>query len=158
MAIVSSRLEVDAHLQRDGRRGVTERHVDSTGVEHLHVYKPVDGSDYQAVMLARVPRIEAALAESEFLEALEVEGWSPLQHQTAAQFAARFRARYRDASRVECAKLAKWILDRIDGGSFTDAAVRNAFGLTVTQWNALKSSKLTPQRTAYNAVLAAQGE
>ena len=157
MSIVNSTFTPDAHLQRDGKRHVTERHVDHLGVEHLFVYKAAADADYAAIMAARVPRIEAALAESEFLEAIEVEGWKPLQHQTGAEFSARFRARYKDASRVECAKLAKWIMDRIDAGDFTETAVRNAFGLTAGQWTTLKA-KLTTLRTNYNAVLAATGE
>ena len=157
MAIESSAFAVGVP-QADGRVWVTETHTDHLGNEYPFSYLASPTANHQAVMDARISRIEQALAESEFLEAIEVEGWSPLKHQTGAQFAARFRARYKDASRVECAKLAKWILDRIDAGDFTDAAVRNAFGLTVTQWNTLKANKLTPQRTAYNAVLAAQGE
>lgn len=157
MSIVQSTFTPDAHLQRDGKRHVTERHLDHLGVEHLFVYKADANADYAAIMAARVPRIEAALAESEFLEAIEFDGWKPLQHQTGTQFAARFRARYKDASKVECAKLSKWIMDRIDAGDFTEGAVRNAFGLTAGRWTTLKG-KLTTLRTNYNAVLAASGE
>ena len=157
MAIINSTFTPDAHLQKDGRRYVTERHVDHLGVEHLFVYKAAANADYAAIMAARVPRIEEAIAESEFLEAIEYEGWKGLNHQTEAQFAARFRARYKDASKVECAKMAKWIMDRIDAGNFTETAVRNAFGLTAGQWTTRKA-KLTSLRTNYNAVLAAAGE
>jgi hypothetical protein len=80
-----------------------------------------------------------------------------LQHATEAQLAAAFRERYRAASKVECARLAKWLLDHIDAGDFTDTQVRNAFGLTVNQYDAMKT-RMTTLRTAYNAVLAAQGE
>ena len=80
-----------------------------------------------------------------------------LNHQTAAEFAARLRARYLNSERVECARLAKWILDHIDAGNFTETQVRNAFGLTAGQWTTLKA-KLTNLRTVYNAVLAAKGE
>ena len=157
MPIVSSTVHPDNHLQRDGRRGVTERHFDHLGVEHLHVYKAVNGSDYSAAAQARVSRIEAALAESEFLEAIDSPDWKPLVHQTGAQFAARFRARYKSSSQVETAKLAKWILDQIDAGHFTATQVRNAFGLTAGQWTTL-SGKLSTLRAQYNALLAAQGE
>ena len=144
--------------QRDGRVWVNETHTDHLGNAHPFQWLAHANADHAGICNARASKIEAALAEAEFLEAIEFDGWKPLAHQTAAQFAARFRARYKDSSRVECAKLAKWILDRIDGGNFTDAQARNAFGLTATQWNTLKTNKLTPQRTAYNAVLAAIGE
>lgn len=156
MSITSSKLSVGVP-QKDGRVWVTETHTDHLGVERQFSYLAAPQADHQAVMLARVAQIEAALAESEFLEAIEFEGWAPLKHQTGTQFAARFRARYKDASRVECAKLAKWILDRIDAGNFTELAVRTAFGLTAGQWTTLKA-KLTTMRTNYNAVLAATGE
>lgn len=80
-----------------------------------------------------------------------------LQHQTAAQFAARLRERFRNASREETARLAKWILDHLDAGDFTDTQIRNAFGLTAGQWTTLKA-KMTALRTNYAAVQAAAGE
>lgn len=80
-----------------------------------------------------------------------------LQYQTAAQLADKLRLRYLKSSREECARIARWILDHIDNGDFTDTQVRNAFGLTVAQYNALKT-KWTNLRTAYNAVQSAQGE
>ena len=80
-----------------------------------------------------------------------------LKYQTAAQFADRLRLRYLKSSRVECARIAKWIMDHLDAGDFTETQLRNAFGLSVAQWNTLKT-KLTNLRTAYNAILAAQGE
>lgn len=81
-----------------------------------------------------------------------------LRHQTAAQFAARLRERFRDAERTECARIAHWIMRRIAVGDVTENQVRNAFGLTVQQWNALKANKLEPLRDAWAAVKAAQGE
>ena len=80
-----------------------------------------------------------------------------LNHQTATQFATRLRERYRAASKEECARLAKWILDHIDAGDFTETQVRNAFGLTAGQWTTIKA-KMTTLRTNYDAVLAAAGE
>jgi hypothetical protein len=80
-----------------------------------------------------------------------------LQHQTAAQFAQRFRERYRSSNRAECAALAYWLIERINAGDFTDTQVRNAFGLTVPQYTTLKA-KMTTLHDNWVAVLAAQGE
>jgi hypothetical protein len=80
-----------------------------------------------------------------------------LRYATLAQLGAAFRDRYRNASREECARLATWLLNRIDDGTFTDAQVRNFFGLTQTQYNNLKT-RLTNLRTNWLAVQAAQGE
>ena len=80
-----------------------------------------------------------------------------LKHQTAAQLAARFRERYRNASKEEAARMATWLLNRIEAGDFTDAQVRSAFGLTVTQYNNLKT-RMSTLRANWQAVQAAQGE
>jgi hypothetical protein len=80
-----------------------------------------------------------------------------LQHQTPAQFAAYLRERYRNAKRDDVARLAKWILDHLEAGDFTDLQFRTAFGLTSGQWTTLKA-KMTTLRTNYEAVQAAAGE
>lgn len=80
-----------------------------------------------------------------------------LKHQTAAQFVSRFREAYRNAERERCVQLAKFVISRIQAGDLTDAQVRNAFGLTVTQWNNLKT-KMNNWITARNALQSAVGE
>lgn len=80
-----------------------------------------------------------------------------LQHQTPAQFAARLREKYRNASKEEAARIASWILDKIATGDITDTQVRAAFGLNTTQWNTLKT-KMTTLRTQWLAIQAAKGE
>jgi len=80
-----------------------------------------------------------------------------LKHQTAAQFIARFRAAYRDAERERAVQLARFILARIQLGDVTDAQARTAFGLTSTQWNALKT-KMNSWVTARNTLQSAVGE
>ena len=80
-----------------------------------------------------------------------------LRYATAAQLADAFRERYRASSKQECARMATWILNHIDAGDFTDTQVRNAFGLTTGQYTTIKA-KWTSLRTAYNAMLAAEGE
>lgn len=80
-----------------------------------------------------------------------------LNHQTIAQLVTRFRERFRNASKDECARLATWLLNRIEAGDFTDAQVRSAFGLTVTQYNNLKT-RMGTLRANWVAVQAAQGE
>ena len=69
MPVVSSTYTADAHTQADGRRYVTERHVDSAGVEHLVMYlAPAEwgAAEYQAMMDARVAQIDSQLAAAEF--------------------------------------------------------------------------------------------
>ncbi len=80
-----------------------------------------------------------------------------LKHQTQAQFIARFREAYRNADKERLARLAKWLLARIAAGDITDAQARNAFGLTVQQWNT-KKTRMTDLVAKYDAVQSAQGD
>jgi len=78
-----------------------------------------------------------------------------LKHQTAQEFVARFRAAYRTAERERLIRMATWLLTAIQAGDITDAQCRTAFGLSVTQWNALKTKMqgwLTAQQTVQSAV------
>lgn len=80
-----------------------------------------------------------------------------LRHATGAQLAAAFRERFRAATGLEAGRLARWLLDRIADGTWTDTQVRNAFGPNVTQYNNLKT-RLTEKATRYDAVIADAGE
>ena len=80
-----------------------------------------------------------------------------LKHQTAAQFIARFREAYRNADKGRLARMAKWLLARIAAGDITDAQARNAFGLTVQQWNT-KKTQMTDLVAKNEAVEAAVGD
>lgn len=81
-----------------------------------------------------------------------------LRHQTVAQFAARLRERYRNASRDEAARIAHWLLEKINAGDITDAQCASAFGVTVGQWSTFKTNKLVPLHEHWTAIRAAAGE
>ena len=80
-----------------------------------------------------------------------------LKHQTAEAFIARVRQAYRDGNSEQLVKIARFLIARVQAGDVTDAQLRNAFGLNVTQWNALKT-KIQNLITADNAVRSAVGE
>lgn len=62
--IVSSKFLLE-HAQKDGRRFVQEYHTDDKGVVHKEgYYLAAAGADYDAVMRARVPQVEAQIAEA----------------------------------------------------------------------------------------------
>jgi len=157
MSIVSSTLTL-GHAQVDGRKYCTERHTDSGGAVHLIEYLSAVGADTNAIMLARVPRIEADLADGECVRVLSVVASLVLSHQTAAQLASKVRERYRTASREQLAQLAWWLIKMINAGFLTDAQVRTAFGMTTPVFTTFKSTKLVPAHDAWAAVLAAVGE
>lgn len=80
-----------------------------------------------------------------------------LKHQTPQAFIARVRQAYRDGDSERLVKIARFLIARVQAGDVTDAQLRSAFGLNVTQWNNLKS-RMQALITADNAVKAAVGE
>jgi hypothetical protein len=156
MSVASSSFVVDAVVQTDGRRFVRETHVLTVGAPYLVEYLAAVGADHAAIMAARVARINERLASAEYADLIERDAWG-INENTAAELAARFRAEYLDATRARACQMAYWLIERLAAGNFTDTQARNAFGLTVTQWNNLKSTRLQPQHDAWAAVLAATG-
>lgn len=87
-----------------------------------------------------------------------------LQHQTAAQFAARFWARVQAArqagDQVRFSRLMWWLTQRLVAGDITDAQARNSFNsafdrtLTAAQWTTLRANRITPAHDRYAAMLA----
>ena len=85
-----------------------------------------------------------------------------LQHQTAAEFAARFWARVRSAyqsgDKLEFARLVWWAWSRIQAGDLTSDQVRLSFNaaygrsLSVAQWNSFVTSTLVPIKDRYLAI------
>lgn len=80
-----------------------------------------------------------------------------LNHQTAAQFVARFRAAYRDANKDRAAKMAAWLYDRVQAGDITAAQIRTAFGFTAAQYTAFQT-RILALRDHYIAIQQAAGE
>ena len=86
-----------------------------------------------------------------------------LNHQTAAEFAARFWAKVKDAyqnDRPEFERLIWWIWARVQAGDLTNDQVRQSFNaafgrsLTLAQWNSFVTSRLVPIKDRYLARLA----
>ena len=76
-----------------------------------------------------------------------------LNHQTPAEFAARLVVRFKAASREEKGRLATWLYDRYQAGDFTAAQLRNAFGMTLAQFNTFVT-RIQTLRTHYLALQA----
>ena len=86
-----------------------------------------------------------------------------LQHQTAAEFAARFWTRCQSAyytDRAEFERLIWWIWAKVQDGSLTSDQVRlsfnNHFGrsLNPSQWASFVTTRLVPIKDRYLARLA----
>src|SRR3990172_13172205 len=99
MPIVSIVIEQDAHTQADGSRYTREIHTDHTGKSHRFEYLIRGQMDKDAIAAARAVRLEAELPEREVDQVLAIDTAPTLNWQTGAQFLARLRERYRDATR-----------------------------------------------------------
>lgn len=155
MAIVSS-VFVVGQPQVDGRCYVREVHVDNAGLEHSFEYLAAVNADYNAIMLARVPLIDEQLKAAE-VEACIASDRLTTVYITKSDLAARVRELYRNGEREALVRIARWIRRRIIAGDFTETQVRNAFGLTVAQWDTLKQ-KMLAMDDALATVENARGE
>lgn len=87
-----------------------------------------------------------------------------LNHQTAAEFAARFWARvqraYAEGDKFTYCRLLYWLIERINAGDITDTQARNSFNtafgrsLTAGQWTTLKTDRIIPAHDRWAAMLA----
>lgn len=80
-----------------------------------------------------------------------------LKHQTVETFVSRVRAAYRDGDPETLVKISRFLIARVQAGDLTEAQIRTAFGLNVSQWNTLKT-KMQNLINADNAVKSAVGE
>jgi hypothetical protein len=156
MAIVSSTHTLGT-IQKDGRRFVIEDHLDNIGKHWLIEYLAAIGEDYVARRTARAVVLAQQLVDTEIAAALAVDADPVLIYATKVQFVPVLREAYRSSIQSECARLATWVLNRIDSGYVTETQVQNAFGLTAGQWTTLKA-KMVALRTDYQAIQAAAGE
>lgn len=87
-----------------------------------------------------------------------------LQHQTPAEFAARFWTRlrnaYRSGDQLTYHRMVWWVWSKVQSGDLTNDAVRLSFNaaygrsLTLPQWNSFVTSRLVPIKDRYLALLA----
>lgn len=80
-----------------------------------------------------------------------------LKYASLQQLGEAFRERYRDSTGMETARLARWLVRRIQDGTFTQAQVRNFFNLTQQQWDTLRA-KMEDWQTKLDSIDAAGGE
>lgn len=167
MGITSSTYAL-GDVQADGRREVVETHNTPAGYPYVARYMAEPGTDYQAVMLARIPKLERRLALWEFTRIVAADpAILVLRHQTGADFATRFWAEvtetHRQNNKFAYARLLWWVYEMVLAGYLTSAQVRTAYNvhynknLTIAQWNALATARLIPAHARYAEMMAEQG-
>lgn len=154
MTIVNSTYTLDKQ-EADGRWNVIELHTDHLGVVHRKWWRGT--GDYANRLALHAAKIWQALIDNEIAAALRVDATPTLQYATKTDFIPVYRGAYRKASGAECARLAAWLLNRMDDGWATDTQVRNAFGLTAGEWTTLKA-KMETLRSNWIAANGARGE
>lgn len=156
MAIVSSSHTLGT-VQANGRRYVREDHVDQLARHYLIEYLAAIGADYVAIRTARAVQLSAQLIAQEIDAALLIDANPTLEYATKNDFVPVLREAYRRSERDECARLATWIINRVNDGWVTEAQVQSAFGLAAGPWATLRA-KMIALRTDYISVQAAAGE
>ena len=145
------------HSQKDGRKFVLEVHSDAQGEFARIEYLADPGADFNAIASAREIVLLEASAQSTLDQAIAEDGMPALRFFDLSGLVARVRELFRNGEAERLCEIARWILNRTNAGDLTDLQVRNAFGLTAGQYNALKT-RITTLATALDTVRGARGE
>lgn len=155
MPITSSTIAED-RPQLDGRRYVTERHVDHVSVIHWIRYMAEVGADVLATALARASQLNQNLIDQELskdIAAILDNRYADVtaQYAAVADVRAALRAFYQTASGQDVGRMAGYLL------TLSDAQLRTLFNMTQGQVDTLKV-RLQARVDALTAVLTATGE
>lgn len=154
---INSSTFTEGLAQKDGRRQITETHVDHLGFRHVFTWFAANGVDPTPVMTGRVAGLLNQLRDAEIdknVAAIKFDGSLAvytLDYSTVDENFAALRLAYQDASRVEAIMMGDFLSAR------TDAQLRNLFGYTQTQVNNLRTNKLTPAASAAATIRATTG-
>lgn len=157
MAITSSTI-IEDRAQIDGRRWITERHVDSQGQSYFVVYMADAGLDAQAEMANRVAAFAARLKQNEIDREIAkalLDGpavMPTLNWNTNTEFGLALRAFYKLAVQRDACRIGWWVTQF----NLTDNQLQTFFGLTAGQVTAARNL-LTSLSSQYTSLLAAAG-
>ena len=142
MAIASSTI-ISERTQADGKVRTIELHVTDAGTEIFIEYDRAPGADKNAILTAHAVKVWDQVVDHECSSFIQADITPVFKDTNKNTLAAWFREAYRNLEKDELVPYAKWILNRIAGGDFTDAQVQTVFGLTVAQWTTLKAKMQT---------------
>lgn len=146
------------HLQRDGRRYITETHSDAFGVYADIRYLLSVGGDPDAIATQREPDLIRINANNEAIEDVSNNTQPTHRFQTIDEELLKVRERYLKSSGIETCKIARWIVDRLNDGSVTVVQMRTAWGgIPTNQWNSI-NGRMDTFSAAITSVETAVGE
>jgi hypothetical protein len=154
---INSSTFVQGLAQVDGRRQVTEKHVDHMNVAHIYSWLAAEGVDPTPVVAGRVAGLLAQLKDNEIernLAVIKNDGQlavTVLNYSTIDENFSVVRAYYLTATRVEAIFIGDFMSAR------TNAQLQSLFGMNNTQVNNLRTNKLTPAATAAATIRATTG-
>ena len=153
MATITQSTIVEDAPQKDGRRWITERHIDNSGAARLVTYLAPAAADATTTMTGRVATVVAEIEELEIQENMaRALGDGPIDvrliYTTAAQNRARLRQIYQTAKGWQVVRLG-WYINSL---GLTDPQLSALFGVSGAQLTALKT-KLAALATKYNDVI-----
>jgi hypothetical protein len=144
MGIASSAI-IEDRPQRDGRRAIRERFVDSEGAEYFRSYLCLEGDDPTATLATRATELEAQLAAAELdadealffgdgdFSGADINPTYSFKFVTAAQVLVRMRVRFATATGLDALRIARVL------AKLTDAQLKNLFNYTNPQTSALRT-------------------
>lgn len=146
-----------APIQKDGRRFVREILYDSQSVQFFIDYLS-SNTNYDAQLVIHATQLAQQVKDNEISGILRsLPSTIVLKYNTPAELATAFRDEYKIATSYRACQLAAWITGLVDSGSVTTTQVRNAFGYTVTQYNAMRS-RMDILTATWNNMQASAGE
>ena len=129
-----------ASEQANGVLLVVEWHTDTRGYKHPRIYYAPAGFDPSTVLAAHAALLDAILIEIDCFQAVYGSQWNfEWTYASNNDIAAFMVAEYRKSKAHITIALGRRIIEWITNNRFTEAQVRGAFGLSLANWNTLKS-------------------
>lgn len=156
MPIVSSQI-ASLSEQRTGVL-VTEVHTDESGYIYNYEYIAAQGIDINQVMTDRAVILSAQLKDTEYSSIINgTKSYLDKTQLTPLEFVTRIRSDYAHSADEQTTKLADFIMNNLDNGTFSDAVAISLLGIDQATWDTYKV-KMRAIRSAYNVIKTAQGE
>ena len=138
MAIASSSIILQ-YAQASGKTRIVELHVTDAGTQRKFIYDADELTDTAAVLAARAIAVWQQIQDEECQSFINLDIPPKFIDATKSYLISFVRNAYKNGSNGQLVAIARWILNRINDGTVTDAQVQAAFSLTAGQWTTLKT-------------------
>ena len=142
MAIASSTI-ISERTQADGQVRTVEQFVTDAGTVISIEYDRNPAADKNAILAAHAVKVWSRIIDHECVSFIQADITPVFKDTNKNTLATWFREAYRYLDKDDLVPYARWILNRIADGDFTDTQVQTVFGLTVAQWTTLKAKMQT---------------